>query len=121
VLTLHIQYLSITRPPSKPFILSLLKIAKKNAKFKLLFPGIMLFVGDNVTHCHHWCARPQFCGKIIDTEYDEDKDGPQEDPAVKTSGTEEELGKFGIEDSSDWNLWIKIAGEGHASPRAEEY
>ena len=37
-------------------------------------PGIMLFVGDNPTHSHHWAARPQFCGKIIDTEYDEAED-----------------------------------------------
>eukprot|EP00434_Breviolum_minutum_P012292 symbB.v1.2.010835.t1/scaffold683.1/size173061/8 len=46
--------------------------------------GIMLYVGGNTMHCNFWCGRPQFCSESMQ---------PSE--------------KAGVEESEDWNLWVK--------------
>lgn len=46
--------------------------------------GIMLYVGSNSMHCNFWCGRPQFCS-----------DSMQPDTTA------------GVEESGDWNLWVK--------------
>ncbi|CAE7352636.1 ylyB [Symbiodinium natans] len=48
--------------------------------------GIMLYVGSNTMNCNSWCGRPQFCNGQIDA-----------------------AASAGVEESSEWNLWVKDA------------
>ncbi|CAE7215738.1 ylyB [Symbiodinium sp. CCMP2592] len=50
--------------------------------------GIMVYVGSNTMNCNSWCGRPQFCDGRID--------------AAESAG---------VEESSEWNLWVKDAAE----------